>query len=176
MLVFETINKGEILKKFISLFLVFSLMILPVNLYSKARRGATLSVLKIGGQKIEGVLIAVKEDSLLLLDPEFGDIISVNIKDIDRIRFRKESKFWTGAAIGFSIGAFIAAITGTSAPQVEGILKGIAVFGGIGALLGAIIGTRAGTDETIQIEGMTDSEIQEALDKLRKKARIREYK
>ena len=30
--------------------------------------------------------------------------------------------------------------------------------------------------QTIQIEGMTDSEIQETLKKLRKKARIRDYK
>jgi len=33
-----------------------------------------------------------------------------------------------------------------------------------------------GTDKTIQIEGMSDSEIREAMDKLRKRARIRDYK
>jgi len=154
-------------------------MMLSVNLYAKERRGAKLSVWKIGGQKIKGELIAVKEDSLLLLESESGADVSVNIKDIDWIRFVKKSKFWTGAGIGFPIGAFAAVIIGASmelAPEAEGYLRGIAVFGGIGALLGAIIGSLAGTDETIQIEGMADSEIQEALDKLCKKARVRDYK
>jgi ABC-type lipoprotein release transport system permease subunit len=50
------------------------------------------------------------------------------------------------------------------------------MYGLIIGTVGAIIGAVAGTDKTIQLEGMTDSEIQETLDKLRKKARIRDYK
>jgi hypothetical protein len=46
----------------------------------------------------------------------------------------------------------------------------------VGGLFGAYIGGSVGRDEKIQIEGMTDSEIQETLDRLRKKARIRDYK
>ncbi len=34
----------------------------------------------------------------------------------------------------------------------------------------------SGIDKTIQIEGMSDLEIKEAMDKLRKKARVRDYK
>ena len=48
--------------------------------------------------------------------------------------------------------------------------------GAIGAIFGGTMGTVLGTYETIQVEGMTDSETQETLDKLRKKARIRDYK
>ena len=46
----------------------------------------------------------------------------------------------------------------------------------IGLLIGGIVGAIAGTDKTIQIEGMSDLEIGDALDKLRKKARTRDYK
>jgi len=49
-------------------------------------------------------------------------------------------------------------------------------FGLVGLILGGIAGLTSGTDKTIQIERMTDSEIREALEKLRKKARIRDYK
>jgi hypothetical protein len=49
-------------------------------------------------------------------------------------------------------------------------------FGALGLLGGVLFGAAAGTDKTVQIEGMTDLEIQEAMDKLRKKARIRDYK
>jgi len=44
------------------------------------------------------------------------------------------------------------------------------------ALIGGFIGMSLGKEGTIQIEGKSDSEIQEAMDKLRKKARIRDYK
>jgi hypothetical protein len=53
---------------------------------------------------------------------------------------------------------------------------GALVFGLLGALLGAGVGAVAGTDKKIQIEGMSDLYIQATMDKLRKKARIRDYK
>ncbi len=54
-------------KKFISLFLIFSLVMLPTSLYAK-KRGAKIVVTKLDGQQIKGELIAVKPNSLLLLD------------------------------------------------------------------------------------------------------------
>ena len=46
----------------------------------------------------------------------------------------------------------------------------------IGVLIGTIFGPSAEKYKTIQLEGMTDLEIRDTLDKLRKKARIRDYK
>jgi hypothetical protein len=51
-----------------------------------------------------------------------------------------------------------------------------ALLGAADMVLGALIGAAFGKDEKIQIEGMSDSEIQETLDKQRKKARIRDYR
>ena len=52
-----------------------------------------------------------------------------------------------------------------------------AVGAGIGALigsgLGGIVGASAGNDKIIQIEGKSDTEIKEILEKLRKNARIK---
>jgi hypothetical protein len=59
---------------------------------------------------------------------------------------------------------------------IPSFIDGLIFFALPGALIGVIIGAVAGTDKTIQIEGMTDSEIEETLNKLRKKARIREYR
>ncbi len=78
-------------KKSVSLFLVFSLMMLSVNLYAKERQGATLIVTKKDGQLIKGELITVKPSSLLLLDTE-GKDVSVGIADIKVIRVVKKSK------------------------------------------------------------------------------------
>ena len=61
----------------------------------------------------------------------------------------------------------------TEYPGLASLLLGLA-GGVLGLLFGALGG--AGTDEIFQVEGMTSSEIQETLDKLRKNALIRDYK
>ena len=169
-------------KKFISLCLVFLLMMLSVNLYAKERRGAKLIVVKKDGQLIEGELITVKPNSLLLLDTE-GKDVSVGIEDIEVIRIVKKSKIWTGAGLGFLIcGGGIAMYNHLffkengeqDLKHIFTALLGL-IGGAAGALAGGFIGASAGTDKTIQIEGRPDLEIRETLEYLRKKARIRDY-
>jgi hypothetical protein len=176
-------------KKIIALFLAFSLMMLSANLYAKERRGAKLIATKKDGQQIKGELITVKPNSLLLLDTE-GKDVSVSIADIKVIKIVKKSQFWVGAFAGFLMGGAFGASLGISYADKEkskpGLLAGYMAdwailgyglgLGAIGALLGGLIGASVGTDKTIQIEGMSDSEIREALNKLRKKARIRDYR
>jgi hypothetical protein len=180
-------------KKFISLFLVFLLMMLSANLYAKERRGAKLIVQRRGDQVqtrykdtpwetsvmtgIRGELIAVKPNSLLLLDTE-GKDVSIDIADIKVIRVVKKSKLLLGAGIGLVVFGACGALRGSASHPDDSayMLWGGILGGGAGLLVGALIGAVAGTDKTIQIEGMSDLEIREALDKLRKKARIRDYK
>jgi len=167
-------------KKFISLFLVLSLVMLSVNLYAKERRGAKLLITKKDGHQIEGELITVKPNSLLLLDTE-GKDVSIDIGDIRIIRRVKKSKLLTGVWVGIAIGGGTGVLLAGSgyrmsldAPARRGILG---AFGAAcGLVIGALLGLVAGKDKTIHFEGMTDLEIKETLDKLRKKARIRDYK
>jgi hypothetical protein len=193
-------------KKFIALFLISSLLMLSTNLYAKERRGAELIIQRIGDQArkvkrtqldgtpwettditgIWGELIAVKPNSLLLLDAS-GKDVSADIADIKAIRIMKKSKFWTGAGIGVLIGGAAGAILGYSSGDDDpgmmftftagqkALMGGIG-FGLVGLLLGGIAGAGAGTDNTFQIDRMSDSEIQETMEELRKKARIRDYK
>lgn len=69
-------------KKFIALFLVFSILAISSNLYAKARRGANLLIQKTDGQQVGGELIAVKQNSLLLKDSKSGADVSVDIGDV----------------------------------------------------------------------------------------------
>ena len=177
-------------KKFISLFLVFSLMMFSTNLYAKEKRGAKLIITKIDGQQIRGELITVKKDSLLLLDTE-GKDVSVDIADIMVIRILRKSKVWTGVGYGLLIGGGVGALLGfaggggTYAGMMwgtyqntsgeEALIYGIA-FGFVGLFLGGIAGAAAGKDKTIQIEGNYPKTIEFHLEKLRKKARIPDYK
>ncbi len=181
-------------KKFISLFLIFSLVMLSANLYAKERRGAKLIITKKDGQLIEGELITVKPKSLLLLNTE-GKDVSVDIEEIKIIKIVKKSNAGKRALYGLLIGG-ISGILLVPAFKVlagedfilDSLIENIeevtssftiayALIGGaVGLLIGGIAGAIAGIDKTIQIEGMTDLEIRKALDKLRKKARIRDYK
>jgi len=75
----------------------------------------------------------------------------------------------------------IGAIKGVSLEEgipnpLVGLIASLLQFGLPCALLGGLIGAIAGKDKTIQIEGMTESEIQKAFDRLRKKARVPDYK
>ncbi len=156
---------------------------------SKERRGAELIITKTDGQQIKGELITVKPNSLLLLDTE-GKDVSIDIADIKVIRIVKKSQFWVGALSGFLMGGAFGASLGISYAEKEkskpvllaGYMADWAILGyglglgAIGALLGGSIGAAVGKDRTIHFEGMSDLEIQATLDKLRKKARIRDYK
>ena len=175
---------NPISKKFISLFLVISLVMLPTSLYAK-KRGAKLIVTKLDGQQIKGELITVKPNSLLLLDTE-GKDVSVGIADIKVIRIVKKSKVLQGLVFGLLIGAGLGALYGLSTdedPMGWYVVKAgtnaiywAPVLAAPGILIGGIFGAAAGTDKIIQIEGRHPSSIEFILKKLRKKARIRDYK
>jgi len=191
-------------KKFISLSLVFSLLMincatlrrLEEKREKRKKHGANLIIQKINGQQVSGELITVKPSSLLLLNTE-GKDVSVGIADIKVITVVKKSKALLGVGTGLLGGAGSGAVIGASLWVL--CLPVMAIFGeagieswkddfqdflwngaligtGVWVLLGAITGALLGKDKAIQIEGMTDLEIEEALEKLRKKARIRDYK
>ena len=172
------------MKKYIALFLVFSSFVLSGNLYAK-KKGAELIVQKIVGQQVRGELITVKENSLLLLDSESGADISVDIREIKLIEIVKKSKAGTGAVIGLLVGASGGALAPLGlnmvfnvkpdSPVLKLSLKYALIFGVIGLASGTLLGGLAGQDKTIQIEGKSDLEIKEVLEKLRKKARVTNF-
>jgi hypothetical protein len=189
-------------KKFISLFLVFSLLMINCATLSRLeerrekrkKHGANLIIQKINGQQVSGELITVKPSSLLLLNTE-GKDVSVDIEDVRVIKIVRRSKFLKGARPGALIGLTAGVLIGIKASQEETeynivtlpimpiieIAKASApfVYGFVymtfGALIGGIVGVAVG-DKTIELEAMSDLEREEALEKLRKKARIRDYK
>ena len=146
------------------------------------RREGSIIITKKDGRQIEGELITVKENSLLLLDRYYGRDVSIEIRDIRTIRIVKRSKAGLGSAIGSLIVIGVVALVEITANRrsEEGALIGGVMLAGLfsipASILGGIIGAVAGKYKTIHLEGMTDPEIKEALRKLRKKARIRDYK
>ena len=169
-------------KKFVSLFLVFSLMMLSVNLYAKERRGAKLIITKKNGQQIRGELITVKPNSLLLLNTE-GKDVSVDIADIKIIKVVKKYKgaegMFMGALGGVGGGILLLEMGARLSEDPKSIrqdywLNFVLLGAAAGLVIGAVFGIKL--KWKFKIEGKSDKKIQETLEKLRKKARIRDYK
>jgi len=187
-------------KKFVALFIIFSLI--TINCASlknierkrkiaKRKHGVLLLITKKDNQQIRGELVAAKtkQKSLLLLESEAKADVSVDIKDIKVIKIIKKSKAPSVASVGFLVGALLGAAVGKlyevpiiSFNGVEGggdgskVLLGALIGGCIGALIGGAVGAGYGIDKTIRIEGKSDLEINEILEKLGRKARIPNYR
>ncbi len=165
-------------KKLVSVFFAFSLVFLSTSLYAKERRGANIIITKKDGGQISGELITVKAQSLPLQDPA-GTDASVDVAEISGIQISKKSKFWKGALIGALIGLGSSALIGVTVGDWEDSVGDNVVFSVIifapysvsaGALVGGVISSSK--KSKFRFEGMSDSEIQKTLTKLRKKARI----
>ena len=167
------------MRKTISLFLVFSVLSLSVNVFAKEKRGADLIILRTDGTQVRGELIAVKQNSFLLLDRESGADVTVDVGDVSIITIVRKSMAFGGAGFGAILGAVIGGgigqtmDTGSSGFGPSGGMVGILAGGLAGVLIGALGGMALGTDKTFQIYGKSDSEIQEILRKLRKRARVK---
>ena len=158
------------------------LLIYPGSLAAK-KKGAHLQVEKQDGQVIEGELLRVKENSLLVMTSASGNGVTIDINEIEKIMVKRKSEagkgaLW-GALIGVGGGAVLGVIWGNAlesegANPVFGAAIGGIVFGGVGALTGQIIGAMIpGGYKTIQVKGKSPSEIKKIMEKLKKKARFK---
>lgn len=164
-------------KKFMALFLVFSLVVLTGNLMAK-EKGVYVSIQKTDGEEVGGELITVKKDSLLLVSEVDGYDFPVDIGDIDVITVKNKSLILELGILGLIAGAAARGLMHTSIEKGEveeeataHQVQKVFVPGLIGAGIGAAIGATFGINKKIQIRGKSDVEIQDALEKLSKKAR-----
>jgi hypothetical protein len=179
------------MKKLISLFLVFSIISLYGNLNAKERRGADLVIERKNGWKVKGELITVKPDSLLIKESAGGVDVNVRVRDIKKVTVvnkLNKSKGYIGLLVGGAIGAAFGFAQGDDSPTYHSAdiisfdfnpvkkaeQKAIAWGLGVG-LLGYMIGKAASIDKTFLFEGRNPGTVETNLEKLRKKARVRDF-
>jgi len=163
------------MKKFFTLFIISFFLILQGNLYAE-KKGAEIVIQKRGGVKIRGELIAVKEDSLLLMERESGSDVSVAVREIRSIVIVKKPKlnyaFFGGLLVGGALGGYLGATMYGPGEEALAVMLGVLGAVTFATLSGVIFGS-ASSDETIYFYGKSDAEIQDILEKLRNMARVR---
>jgi hypothetical protein len=163
------------MKRTISLFLVVSVLLLSMPLAAKERKGADVIIQKTEGTQVRGELIAVKQASLLLLERDSEADVTVDVGEISVIRIVKKSKILIGGGLGAIIcggGLWLYGSTQSTFDFYDN-WPILALVAAGGLVIGGIIGAVVGIDRIIQTEGKPDAEIQKILEKLRKKARVK---
>jgi hypothetical protein len=157
------------------------ILVLPGTLSAREKQGegAKLGITLMDGHYIVGELIAVKPDSLLLLNLA-GKDESVDVVGIRSIRIVKKSKALRGGMRGLFVGMVVTIIYAKTQKgdfnELGAMMGGVFLFGLGGLGIGLLVGGHAGKDKTIQLEGKSESEVKQALAYLRGKARIRDFK
>jgi hypothetical protein len=163
--------------RFIASALVVSFLVLPASLSAKERRGAELIVTRLDGSQVSGELIAVKRDSLLLLN-NVGRDESIDLADIKTVQIVKKSRAGLLSGIGGAAGAATGVALGLnwmfeewSNSQAKGALMGGAIFGAIGALSGLVVGSALGLDPRFTVAGEREEVVAGYWDRLRAHSR-----
>ncbi len=137
-----------------SLAVILALALLAPGLAAKERRGAEVVIVKKDGKVVQGELLAVKGNELILLEGSTSAEATeslVNIQSVDKVG--KESKWLTGMVIGAITGAVIGAAVTPKHPDPnaddisltkgEAALVGALGYGLVGAAIGGTIKVKA---------------------------------
>ena len=165
--------------------LVFILIVnlgFPLSLLAKETQGAQILVLTKDGSSVQGELITVKTNSLLLMNSEGADT-TIAIENVEEIRILKKAKLLLGGGIGAAAGSLGGALLlndiwyeehGDLTKSRAALKSGI-FFGCFGLLLGGITGAYAGQDKIYSVAEYQPAELRVVLGKLSKLSRVTKY-
>ncbi len=142
--------------------LAFFLAITPAK---AERKGAELAIAKSDGGQLQGELIAVRGETLILLVG--GLDASVDLGEIGHITVVRKSRALQGMGYGALAGLGAGLVTGLASQDdppgffsltksEKGMVAGILV-GGLGVIIGLIGGATAGIDKEISVEKVETS-------------------
>jgi hypothetical protein len=149
------------------------------GLDAKTRRGASVIVTGTDGGRIEGELIAVKPNSLLLMTAD-GKDQSVDIGSIASVKVKKRSKvllsMLIGTAAGIAVGGLLGAIdaNGSLLDPLDTVLE-MSAMGAVGLVGGGVAGLIISAPKTVMMRDVSGQELEMKLAQLRKYARVRDF-
>jgi hypothetical protein len=146
------------------------------------KNGERLSVTLKDGRVIEGELLSVIADSLVLMDSSSTAGIGIRIGDAAQLKVLKKSKALNGLGSGFlfggAVGGGIGFLSGDDEPgwfSMTAGQKAMALglgLGLVGAAIGGLGGAAMGMDESSDLTFMPKDAVNAVLDKLKSRARF----
>jgi hypothetical protein len=181
------------MKKAIALILVTILFITAhEEMLAVEKQGIQIYVHFKNGFSIKGELICVKQDGLLVLDPTTGGGRSIAMSEVKAVDIARKSQVGLGMLLGTLSAVVIGSViegpfydkrtSGWFGGGSRVITAGeqwrdaILPYGLGGFGVGALIGVACGIDKRFKIDGLSEGEVREVLEKLQKKARVPDYK
>jgi hypothetical protein len=151
----------------------------PAGLFA-ARNGATLRLQLLDGKRLEGELLAVKGEVLVLMGWS-GSEARVGLGEVAQLRIERGNQVSKGVVgglgFGFALGTLLALPSTFSSSNEYSVLP-IMICGGLGGGFGAILGAVAGLigsgNDTIRPQERNAAWRTVALSRLRRLARFRE--
>lgn len=164
---------------FSMLALIFILTLCPS--LEAERRGIIVSIIMIDRSRIQGELVAVRRESIVLQE-DSGLISFIDVGNIKYIEKPRRSAL-IGAIkgilkygfIGVAVGDFVTATDASKNALGRGTLAGGAAGAFLGGLLGGIQGSSTNAVDTIYVQGYPPEIIKSALLELSRDARIRDW-
>lgn len=145
------------------------------------RHGASLRLELLDGRRLQGELLAVKGEVLLLLG-DSGSEVQAAIGDVAGMRIVRPNRVGKGLLKGLTIGFVTGCLVGLMAAReddegYELMWMGMAggMFGGAGAVVGAGAGLISSSDEIIRCRDRNAAWRSAMLDRLQRLARFRDY-
>ena len=171
----------QIIKQFLMVIVIFS-FICPGNLWAKKEKpGVYLRIIKTDGSLVEGELLKVKPDTLVLMTSASKAGVFTALNEIDELQCKRQKKYYKGMGIGMlvlgSAGFASGLLFGKSWTDDEetsiGVAGSLALYSMIpGAILGFFGAAVTPDYKRITLKGKSQEEIKDILDKLDKRARF----
>ena len=169
----------------VAIAMAVSLVMLAAEAVGQVKRGATVLVTTKQGSQVGGELVAVKSTSIVLLEPS-GKDFSLDMAEVHSVLVIRKSKIGQGAILGLLAGVAGGYAGGAAYAEASGMCPGceapmaragLGVLGGVlGLVGGVIVGASAGHDLNIILDDATAPSFAASLQKLRKYARVQDYR
>lgn len=148
---------------------------------AEGRKGANVIVTQAGSVQ-KGELVGVRPESLVILAD--SSVLTFATADIESVRIvNKVPKIlagWVGSFVGAIAGIGVAKAFNVRADDLgDAIGKGALFLGGgaiVGAVAGVLLADKMAPDELIVFKNKSNGEIGENLERLRKRARVHDYR
>lgn len=147
---------------------------------AKERTGAFVVAAKRDGTVVQGELLAVRGEKLILREASTGQGVTAELREVSYVTYSRRGGFGRGAGKGFLFAGLGGVALGSIADNDSASLHGASLaaasgltLGAIGAVVGGLVGALSRSEKTIAVDRTEGADLTAVASKLRQVARDR---